>query len=47
MQTTILDWLVADFSVFGLRAQNWMLIIFVFLVLYVFVVWLGRKKFSN
>jgi hypothetical protein len=24
MRTTIFDWLVADFSVFGLRIQDWM-----------------------
>jgi len=37
MQNAFLDWLVTDYSVFGLRIQHWMpVVIFVFAVFLVF-----------
>ena len=37
MQNAIFDWLVTDYSVFGLPIQHWMLVvIFVFAVFLVF-----------
>jgi len=45
MQETLLDWLVADFSVFGVRLQHWMLIAAFILVSYAFIAWLDHQRF--
>ena len=37
MAATILNWLVADFQVFGLRIQNWMLFVCLFVGIYLCV----------
>ena len=44
METTFLNWLVADVLVLGLRAQNWMLLIALFFVLYGCVHLLKRER---
>jgi hypothetical protein len=37
MQDMFLDWLMADFSIFGLRIQYWMpMVFFVFVIFFVF-----------
>jgi hypothetical protein len=44
METAFLDWLVADVPLFGLRAQNWMVMIAVFVVFYGFACVLKRER---
>jgi hypothetical protein len=44
MQGTILNWLVADVPVFGLQAQNWMVLFALFVALYAGVSLLTRER---
>ena len=39
-----LNWLVADFNVYGLEFQNWMLLSGAMLVIAVFVGWQDHRK---
>jgi hypothetical protein len=39
-----MDWLVSTFELFGLRAQNWMLVIGAALVLYIAALVIGRRS---
>jgi hypothetical protein len=39
MQTTILNWLVGNLPLFGLRAQNWMVLLLLLAALYAFFIW--------
>jgi hypothetical protein len=34
MESVAMNWLVSDLPVFGLRAQNWMLVFLLFFVMY-------------
>lgn len=45
MQATVLDWLVADFYVFGLRIQHWMPVFGIVLAILLLFVWLDDRRF--
>jgi hypothetical protein len=44
MQTKILDWLVADYSVFGLHIQHWMPVVALTFAIFIVFSWLDHRK---
>ena len=42
MESFVVNWLVSDLPVFGLRAQNWMLVLILFFAMYFAYVIKGR-----
>jgi hypothetical protein len=44
MQTKLLDWLVADYSVFGLHIQHWMPVVALALAIFIVFSWLDHRR---
>jgi hypothetical protein len=47
MQTTIIDWLVTDFSVFDLRIQHWMPVVILMFGIYIVFSSLDQRNPHN